>query len=317
MLSSRFTLISALALMVASPVVAQSTGFYYDGVIALDYARNGGTDLTAGLIDMNFGIAPDSAGSFGGVGFEAGVWAYQMNGTTTEATGFAAVTFGLGGGVLHVGAPRSGSYGYFDAPLPSGARAALMQVGIYTGSLPYSTIFAASADRPMLGVMYERESGPLRYSVSYGQINAGGALNVFALGAERSFGDSRVYGTLEHVWATGGNYTTGVIGGSTMLAGGPSSLGQIEVGGALSLLDQSGGSTASSATIYATASMTDRLDVTASALHLNQSGSGQTIFGVNAAYDIWNGVHVNAGVAHSTGGGSGSTLWTVGLFREF
>lgn len=307
-------LISTLALTLAAPAVAQSTGFYYDGFVAFDYldSSGGGSGDAAGLIDMSFGIAPNSGDSFGGVGFEFGVWAYTVSGGSTEATAYAAATFALGGGVLHVGAPRSAVHGYNTTPIPTGARAGLVEAGIYTGALPYSLTLAIGADRPVLGVLYERESGPLRYSASYGQLNDSGTVHVAALAAEREFGNSRVFGTVEHLWAGSNSATTVVLGGSTTFGGGSSSLGPIEVGGAVSYLETGG--TATALSLYATASPTERLDLTASLLHLSTGGS-QTIYGVNAGYDIWNGVVLNAGVA-GTSTGSG-TIWTVGLSRDF
>lgn len=300
---------------VASPAVAQSSGFYYDGFFALDFAdSSGGGGVTAGLIDMTFGIAPNSGDSFGGVGFEFGVWGFSESGGFSEAMGFAAATFALGGGVLHVGAPRSAVHGYNTTPIVTGARAALVEIGFLNGAVPMALQFSMISDRPVLGVMYERESGPLRYSASYGQLNDGGTAHFASLAVEREFGNSRVFGTLEYGWSGGNNVTVAVLGGATTFGGGSSSLGQIEVGGAVSRLS-SGGTPVSTLSLYATASPTDRLDLTASLLHL-ESGGGNTIYGLNAGYDVWNGIVVNAGVGRVTGGG-GSTLWTVGLSRDF
>ena len=309
------SLISAFALAIAAPAAAQSTGFYYNGYAALDYAHSsgGGGGFTAGLIDMSFGIAPNSSDSFGGVGFEAGVWAYGREGSSSEAVGYAALTFALGGGVLHVGAPRSAVRGYNTTPFPTGARAALFEIGLYSGATPMSASFSATYDRPILGVLYERESGPLRYSASFGQMNNGVGINVLGLGVERDLGDARIFGTLEHLWASGGEITTAVVGGSTQLNSGSSSLGAIEVGGAVSYMNQAG-TTVTSATVFGTASMTDRLDVTAAATYIGLGG-GQTIYGLNGSYDLWSGVRLNAGVGASSSGGN--TIWTVGLSRDF
>ena len=304
--------------LTAAPVTAQSTGFYYHGYVGMDYLHSSGNDVAAGLVDLTFGVAPESGGSLGGIGFEFGVWGYAMDnggGSSNDGTLYGAVTFGLGGGRLHVGAPRPGSYGFNTTPFPTGARAALLELGIFTGHLPYATLLATGANRPFIGLRYERESGGLSYAASIGRMNVGGGhVDTLALGAAREFGTSRIFGTIEHFSTPGSDATIATIGGSTMIGGGSSSLTGFEVGGALSHMS-GGGSSYTSATLYGTAHVNDRLSVTGSVMHLGGLGN-TTIYGLNANYDIWNGVVLNAGVGRATGGGS-DTVWTVGLSREF
>lgn len=309
-------IVSILFLSTAAPVLAQSSSFYVNGSVRADLGYSGGNSVRAGVLDLSFGIAPDTSGSFGGIGFEFGAYAHGMSAggiSLSDGTAFAAATFALGGGRLHVGAPRSGSWGYADVRVPGGGASLLAMASAFLGMTPFSTMTAVNADRPALGVMYERQSGGLRYSASLGRINVPVFAPTFVgLGMEYSTDRSRVYGTLEYADAAGAVATQLGLGGSTRIASNLSSLGEVEVGAALSVFDD-GMSTITSANIFATAQVNDRLSLTASVLHSTFGGS-QTLYGVNVNYEIWNSAVLNAGYSDAT---VGSSVWTLGLSRRF
>lgn len=293
-------LAAALATALAAPVAAQAQGLSFSGVVGADHVTSGGTGRSLGYMDLTFGINP--AGN-GGFGFEAGVWGFAGSpGITARATGYAALTYGLGGGRLHVGAPRPGAHGFNTNPIITGAVSSLAETGVLTGHVPFSTAVSANNQTPMVGLRYDRESGPLRYAVSLGRIIDTPAVNVASFGIAHQGTNGRVFGTLEHLWNAGGNITVASVGGSARVSD------RIEVGGSLTHTTMGAGATWVSA--FATAQVTDRLSVTASAL----GRSGTRLIALNAAYDVWNGVTLNAGVGHTSGVGS---LWTVGLSRRF
>ena len=293
-------LAAALVTALAAPVAAPAQTLSFGGVVAADHINTGGTGRTLGYVDLT--VAANPAGD-GGFGFEAGVWGYAGSpGVTSRGMGFAAVTYGLGGGRLHVGAPRPGAYGFNTNPVITGAVAALSELGATTGQVPYTTVFSAAIRRPILGLRYDRSAGALSYAVSLGRLMDTPAVNAISFGIAHQGATTRVFATVERFWNSGGQVTTAVVGGSARISD------RIEVGGSLSHLTAGAGSTWASA--FVTAQVNDRLSVTASAL----GRSGTRTVALNAAYDVWNGVTLNAGVGHSSGSGS---LWTIGLSRRF
>lgn len=293
-------LAAALVTALAAPVAAPAQTLSFGGVVAADHINTGGTGRTLGYVDLT--VAANPAGD-GGFGFEAGVWGYAGSpGVASRGMGFAALTYGLGGGRLHVGAPRPGAYGFNTNPVTTGAVATLAETGIVTGHVPFSTAVSANNRRPMIGVRYDRESGPLAYAFSLGRIADAPTVNVASFGIAHQGANGRVFGTLEHIWNAGGDITVAVVGGSARVSD------RITAGGSLTHTTMGAGSTWVSA--FVTAQVNDRLSVTASGL----GRSGTRIVALNAAYDVWNGVTLNAGVGHSSGAGS---LWTLGLSRRF
>ena len=293
-------LAAAVATALAAPVAAQAQGLSFSGVVAADHVHSGGTGRSLGYVDLTFGVDP--AGN-GGFGFEAGVWGFAGSpGVISRGTAYAALTYGLGGGRLHVGAPRPGAYGFNTNPVTTGAIASLAETGIASGHVPFSTVISATNQAPIIGLRYDRESGPLRYAVSLGRMIDTPAVNVVSVGMAHQGANGRVFGTLEHFWNGGGTVTVGTLGGSARVSD------RIEVGG--SVMHTTSGAGATWVSAFATAQVNDRLSVTASAL----GRSGTRIVALNAAYDVWNGVTLNAGVGHTSGAGS---LWTVGLSRRF
>lgn len=298
----------AATLLGASATTAQSSGFYTSGVVSVDYVNSTAT-RTMGYVDFTFGLAPEASGA--GIGFEAGVWGFGGTGMPTTRLGFAAATFALGGGRLHVGAPRTGAAGFNTQPVITGAQSALAEVGIVTGQLPYSYALAATAGNPIVGVRYERNGDRLAYAGSLGQFRSGAdRIGVLSLGAAGDLNGTRVFGTLEHFWAPGGSVTTAVLGASHRFALASPNLNAVEVGGSVMAIRNGGGSTQTSTSAYVTADINGRLAVTGSALRTGST----TLLAVNASYDVWNGVILNAGVGRVSGG---SNLWTLGLSRRF
>lgn len=293
-------LAAAVATALAAPVAVQAQGLSFSGVVSADHVHSGGAGRSLGYVDLTLGVNP---GADGGFGFEAGVWGFAGSpGIAGQSMGFAAVTYGLGGGRLHVGAPRRGAHGFNTNPVTTGAVAALAETGIASGHVPFSTVISATNRAPIIGLRYDRESGPLRYAVSLGRMIDTPAVNVVSVGMAHQGANARVFGTLEHFWNAGGDVTVATVGGSVRVSD------RVEVGGSLMHNTTGAGTTFVSA--FATAQVTDRLSVTASAL----GRSGTRIVALNAGYEVWNGVVLNAGVGHTSGVGS---LWTVGLSRRF
>lgn len=299
------------AVLASGPVAAQSTGLYFRGIVAADYVSSSGVELTDGLVDLTFGVAPSDAGSFGGIGFEAGVWGWANKGGATNFTGFAALTFDIAGGRLHVGAPRPGATGFNTNPYVMGAPVGLLVWNHVFGHVPTSTFTAAILQRPMVGVRFERSSSTLSYALSYHQFEDVGTVNVLSFGASRDMGSVHVFGTAEHQWDSANRSTRFILGGSTTLAGLAPGLAEVEVGGTITRRIVTGNN-ATFLSGYVTLPLSDRLSVTGTGLY----SSFGTIYALNAGYDVWNGLVLNAGVARDSSGG-GSTFWTVGLSRNF
>ena len=290
-----------LACALAAPVAAPAQGLYFNGLVAVDHLNFAGIGRTLGYADVNVGVNPQGAGGFG---FEAGFTGLFTSPLLPDRIiPFAAVTYGLGGGRLHVGAPRPGSYGFMTDPVVTGAPSLIGIVGSETGHTPLSTVISGNADRPMVGVRYDRQSGGLSYAASIGRIDTFGGMDVFSLGIAHEGPRGRVFGTLEHYSIAGPDATVAVIGASTQLTD------MVTVGGNVRRVSGGGATTVVSA--FATARLTDRISVTASAFDSTSAGR---YVGVNAGFDVWNGVVLNAGYVRRNGV---STIWSAGLSRRF
>lgn len=310
----------ALALvggLAAAPALAQTTGFYVRGLAMADVVRNAGGTAQSAMLDLDVGIAPQGSGSLGGVGFELGVYGFAVRSggvSNSDGTLYGGLTFALGGGRLLVGAPRSVAMSFNDAVLPTNS-SVLALTALTTGILPTSVFLSTVvADEPFWGLRYDRSSGNTNYSVALSRMEFG-PIRVTAVsgGARHDFGASTVYGTFEMLSSPGAaNIGSATIGASTTLAGGGSSLGEIELGGFVNYSDN-GATQGTNVGLYATIRPMDRLSLSASMLDTVILGGRS--YGLNATYDVWNGVAVNAGLGHASAGGN--AVWTLGLQRRF
>ena len=307
-------LVAALVLSLPAVATAQGrNGFTSDGIYGIESViASGGGNETNLAGDLNFRFRPSLSDSFGTLGFFVGITG--MGGTLPfDYAYYLGLAFYnvLSGNVL-VGIPRPGSYGYNNLPLPGGGIGFDLSLGSWNYRYGIGTYEAISFGRPAYGVRYEHENGETDYAVSLSQLRWGGDINLFSFGARRQFGDTQVFGTLEHTWGVGGTITNGAIGLRGRPMADSDSLGPIEAGGAL-FFAESGGSSNLGAQAFVTAHPTDRLGVTLSAITLQGAG---TFYGLSGAYGFGNNVEVQAGVVASDTGGPSHT-YNIGLYQRF
>jgi len=294
---------------------SSSAAMYFYGLVGAEYGRDSFSDFGFGLANLTFGFAPTTYGSLPGIGFEFGFFGYAWDNSwsSRDGTGFASAFWTIGGGRLHVGAPRSAVDGINDTPVPGGSLLGQLQLGLYMGLLPYSTWLAMAYDRPFVGLRYDRQAGPLAFAVSAMQLQApGGTITNLAMAFVRTTAACRVFGTLDYYDDSFGNVTIAAIGGSHRFGGSSSSFWPMVVGGMWSV-ESNSWSTEHTLSAYATAQVTDRVGVTASMLH--RTGIAQTLIGLSLAYEFANQMLVRGGIVHSTS--TGSNLWTLGVVRPF
>lgn len=293
----------AFGMAVASaPALAQSApGFYYHGSVALEYFQNGSMHDSVGLLDFNVGVAPQAMGSWGNLGFEAGVFAYGISNGSRGHVFNAALTTDVWGGRLSIGAPRPGALGYVTNPVPGGSLIARLELGTLTGHIPFSTAIAMAEGEPGYGVRFERSSGATSYAVSLARQNwMGNATTAFSAGARSEIGRAHVFGALD---VLSGSSTR-----SQFTLGASTTMGSVEVGASASGVMWSGPNTAA-VMAWATVHPLDRLGVTASLLH--RVGSSTTYYGLAGSYELWHNGSVELGVLGASG--SSNTLVSLGL----
>lgn len=286
----------------AAPAVAQSfPGFYYRGSLGAEYFHTTVQSEFVGIVDLTFGFDPMAAGSLPGIGVEAGVFAYRISQGSEGHVYNLALTTDIWGGRLSVGAPRPGALGYVTNPLPGGSLVATLELGSLTGHIPFSTLINFAEGEPGYGLRYERSAGALNYAASLTRQNwMGTGTNVLSIGARNDIGRAHVFGTFESMMnSSTRNQLT--LGASTMV-------GRVEVGASGSGTAWAG-STAASATVWATVHPIDRLGLTASVLH--QFGSGTTYYGLAGSFDLWRNGSLEVGVLASSV--SSSRLVSIGL----
>lgn len=270
-----------------------------------------------GLLDLTVGYEGEGDSALGGFGFEVGAFAYDQSAAGSTMRGhrfYAAATLGLFGGRLSIGAPRSAAEGFDDLRLPGDSLSVALGLGPMAGTLSYATVFSALAENPIVGLRYERSAGPLSYAVSAGRLAIGMFhANTYALGIARTFGQTRVYGSYERTDLPIGRYVTAVLGFNTAVTSPLSSLGALDLGGAVSRVE-AGTNRSRTVSLYATAHPVDRLAVTLGVANLVVSGgSDTTMVGLDAGWDAWRGVAVHAGVLHA----QGVDIYSLGLRRNF
>lgn len=304
--------------LAAPAAEAQSTRLYLHGQIGAEYFNSTASgDGGMGLLDLTFGYAGEGDSALGGIGFEVGAFAYDQSASGSTMRGhrfYAAATMGLFGGRLSVGAPRSAAEGFDDLRLPGDSLSVALGLGPMTGTLSYATVFSALAENPILGLRYERSAGPLSYAVSAGRLSIGMFhADTYALGIAREFGQTRVFGSYERTDLPIGHYATAVLGFSSTLTSPLSSFGALDLGGAISQVE-AGTNESRTVSLYATAHPVERLALSLGVANLAVKGATDTtMLGVDAAWDLWRGVALHAGVLHA----QGTEIYAVGLRRNF
>ncbi len=294
---------------------SSSAAMYFYGLVGAEYGRDSSSNFGFGLANLTFGFAPTTYGSLPGIGFEFGFFGYALDSTwsSRDGTGFASAFWTIGGGRLHVGAPRSAVDGINDTPVPGGSLLGQLQFGLYMGLLPYSTWLAMTYDRPFVGLRYDRLVGPLAFAVSAMQLRTSSTtITNLAMAFVRTTAACRVFGTLDYYDDSFGNVTIATIGGSHNFGGSSSSLWPMVVGGMWSV-ESNSWSTEHTLSAYATAQITDRVGVTGSLAH--RTGIADTLIALSVAYAFANDFLIRGGVAHSTS--TGNNLWTLGVVRPF
>ena len=312
------TLVSAPAVDAqTSSSSSSSSPFYFSGILGAEFAQTISYSSTFGIADLTFGLEPVSYGSLPGIGLEFGYWGIGGESTLNDGTFFGALTVDLGGGRLHVGAPRSATDGFSDTPAPGGGLLTEVSIGHGFAAVPRARWYALAVDTTFLGVRYDRTSGPLSYAISARQAEDAllGLMTDFGLGFSRTQGDTRIFGTLDVFRFAPGTRTAAMLGGSMMVGGETATRWPTEIGGSLIYVHNGfGGSfTTAGANLYATAQATDRLSVTAAVSH-GFYGGGGNLYGLSMLYDLHDGLMLHGGT--SIWSGSDAIMLSLGLRRN-
>lgn len=294
--------------LAAAPLAALGQGFTFDGIIAHDYVPNAfGGRQHATFADLGFRVAP---GDIGPVGFEGGIFGYVANqpwGINRDAVGFASLTFALGGGQVQIGAPRSALYGLSDTPALGGAEAHTAVGGALTGVVPMSTFLSIFSGWQMRGLRYQHQVGSVSLAAMAGSYGSNGRIGSAAVVWQGT--NARVYAGAERFSAVGGSNTHLQIGGSMRMQ---TRMGPVTVGASINRTDFL--IPVRTASVFATAAVTDRLEVTAMLAH-RTLGPGLRIGSISARYTLPGGLAVNLGAYRDQT--ASETTWSLGLQRRF
>ena len=277
---------SVLALLGSvAPVMALDIGggFSLTGKLEYEHLSTKTTDQSFAL--LNADLSYENASGFGGF---IGVHGISF-GSSAESL-YGALSYSGDFGKIQIGAPRNALDDYVNAPALAGLDYLDLQLGTFTGSLlPVQMLM--SNTNSAAGIRYDGNFGGARVGVSYHDLDGGQVLDV---AVNYSFGETIVKAGGEHVNGSG-------ISASSFFVGAEHDFGQVTAGAILGSTDIIS-SNVRSVSLYAIYSPTDRLDLTATALHVNGSMGDGTLYGIAANYDLTNGVFVEAGYMGSSGG---------------
>ncbi len=293
---------SVLALLGSvAPVMALDIGggFSLTGKLEYEHISTKTTEQSFGLLDAD--LSYESASGFGGF---IGVQGISV-GSSTEAL-YGALSYSGDFGKIQIGAPRNALDDYIGAPALGGLDYLDLQLGMFTGSILPIQVLSSSADAAA-GIRYDGNFGGARVGVSYHDLEGGQVLDV---AVNYSFGETIVKAGGEHVNGSG-------LSASSFFIGAEHDFGQVTAGAIVGTSDILS-SNVRSVSLYAVYSPTDRLDLTATALHVNGLGSDGTLYGIAANYDLTDDVFVEAGYLGSSGGAFfGSDIVNVSVGVKF
>ncbi len=293
--------VSALAILgMAAPVLALDIGggFTLSGNLEYERVSVESTDLGIGLLDGDVSYQHSS-----GFGAFFGTEAISYSGSSAEAF-YGALSYSGNFGKIQIGAPRSALNDYVDAPAIGGVDFFDFQLAPFTGS--YLPVVLLGSDETAYGLRYDGTFGAASVGVSVHDIE--GATVVDA-GMNYALGQTKLMAGIENVNGGGGSSV------SSYFLGAEHDFGQVTAGAILGNSELVGD--AQTVQAYAIYSPTDRLDLTASLLHVDISGTSGDLYGVDANFDLSETVYVEAGYLGGDLFGSSADIYSVSLGVNF
>lgn len=295
---------AALATALASPVVAQSApdGFFIKGYAEIESVHDKNNDDTFGRVDFDLGFEPSSLASNLPIGFTLGIDSVQASGLHETAV-YGALTIGTDFGKWSVGIPRPVVDEYLEFPPFGGSREAefeLSTVGL--GSIV--TTYSLLADETPYGLRYDGTFGNIDVGATYHRFDDASA-DIFGLAMRYHINDAwTAAGTIEHGNAASSVTTyAAAIEGKFDRVGGGLRYTHSDIIGSTDVVDG-----------YLTYTPIERLDLTASALHLDAGGT-TSLYGLSGRYNSNLGAYVQAGVLDGSNGFA--TRYDVSIGWEF
>lgn len=293
-----FSLIVA-ALLGASSLPAAAldfgNGFSATGEVEVEYFSDGsglGSETVGyGSVDLAY---QQQGGGFGAF---VGVDAFRFFGEDFAAV-YGAVTYSGDFGKIQIGAPRAALDDYFDAPILGGFRLSQFELGSGTSVL---TLIALTGEiETPVGLRYDGTAGAAKFGASYHSVNGARILDV---AGNYSLGNTVLSAGVEYIESGGFDQTMYHLGAEA-------TFGKVKLGALLSDLAIF---SLNSTQLYAIYSPTSELDLTVSAMSIDDVLSG-TLYSAAARYTFTTGLYAEAGFLDNS---VSDPLYTVSLGMTF
>lgn len=248
-----------------------ANGFYLRGVVEAELLKTTDDDDTILYGDLSFGYAPVG----GGLGFDAGLVGYDSS-ESDELAAYGAVSFGLAGGRMQVGAPRAVLDEFMDIPPLGGSRFLDIGLGLLTSS--YVSTYALVDGKTPYGLRYDTSLGALDLAGSVHQFG-GDDVSAVDLAAAYQFGAVTVSAGAEHVDGEGPS-------GFNLILGAKADMGQF--GGGLYYSTLQRPDDIEAWTAYGTwrPASIPSIELTGSVVTARAGGDHDTLYGVSADYSL-------------------------------
>ncbi len=262
------------------------SGFYLRGVVEAELLKNRSEDDSILYGDISFGFAPVG----GGIGADFGLVGYDSS-EDDELAVYAAMSFGLGGGRMQVGAPRAVLDDFMDIPPIGGSR--FLDIGFGQMTSSFVSSYALVDGKTPYGLRYDTSMGALDLAASAHQFG-GDDQSAVDVAAAYSFGAVTMSAGAEHVDGDGEN-------GFNLIVGGKATFGEMEGGLYYSNLQRPGDIEAWTAYGTWRPGSVPAVAVTGSLVTAREAGNEDTLFGVSADYTFWQGAYVQGGYLDGDG----------------
>ena len=296
-----FRTVSVLALAsMAAPAMALDIGGGFSLTGNLEYERldTGSTDINIALADVDLTYLHSSG--FGGF---VGVDSFSAGPSTSTETFYGALSYSGDFGRIQIGAPRTVIDDYVVTPEIGAVDFLEITLGQITGSILPLILF--SSNETATGVRYDGSFGAASVGLAYHRVED---LDVVSAAVSYDFNQGKLMASVE-------NLSSNSTSGSRFMIGGEYDFGQVTAGALFS--SDNGITDAEAIKGYAVYSPTDRLDLTATVLHLSVSSTDATMYGLGVNYDLNEQLYVEAGYLGGDTVFSSQDMFTVGLGVNF
>lgn len=291
---------STLAMIgMAAPVLALDLGGGFTLTGNLEYERLSveSENIGLGLLDADIGYQHSSG--FGGF---VGIDAISYSGMSGEAF-YGALSYSGDFGKIQIGAPRNALDDYVNAPSIGGVDLLDLQLAPFMGS--YLPIVGLEDDETPLGLRYDGTFGAASIGASYHDVEGASVVDI---AMNYSLGQTKLMAGIEHVSDNGSSATSYFLGAEH-------DFGQVTAGAIFGEAELFGD--VQSIQAYAVYSPMDKLDVTASLLHIEDESESGDVYGLAANYDLSDMVYVEAGYLGGDAFGGDEDIFTFALGVNF